>query len=72
VLKGRPLPRAPGTVGRDHTATEAAEIPADGSNASATTDESMRKSRIVVAIPCLNEGPTIGSVVLKGEDARPS
>src|SRR3989304_3860510 len=52
-------------AGRRTTVAEGASIAVQGANAAATADETTRQLRVLVAIPCYNEGPTIGSVVLK-------
>src|SRR3972149_543717 len=50
---------------RRTTVAEGASIALQGTNAPADADEATRPVRVLVAIPCFNEGPTIGSVVLK-------
>ena len=53
---------------RRTTVAEGASIAVQGANVPATADEATRHVRVLVAIPCFNEGPTIGSVVLKARE----
>jgi len=62
-----PTGSGPEACARDRTVAEQAPTSDHGTKMLVMTGEGFGTPRILVAIPCLNEGTTIGSVVLKAQ-----